>query len=422
MGTFTRRAALVGGTALAVGAAAVIGTRPSNNGSASHSAYFSTLSLALAKAGFARPTLIIDRGRLTSNVTAIRKATSSAGLPLRVVVKSLPVPELLSTVVQGMQTDRLMLFSQEMLAQIAPHYPSADVLMGKPLPVAELETYADRTSAEAASRVQWLIDTPERLEQYAALAKKLDIAVRANIEIDVGLHRGGFKDPRTLVETLSQWKEDDAITLSGLMGYDPHVPSMSDPESAYERSQDIYAGFVSALRENRIADPDALTLNAAGSPTFMRHLKGTVGNEVAVGSAFVKPHDFDLPALEMQEPACFIATPVIKALPKTELPGAEWMTNPMTWYDRNNAQTFFIHGGHWLAVPESPAGLQYNKLFGRSSNQEMLNGSSDITLAPDDYIFLRPTQSEALFLQFGDIAVYENGSITSRWPTLDVTA
>ena len=46
----------------------------------------------------------------------------------------------------------------------------------------------------------------------------------------------------------------------------------------------------------------------------------------------------------------------------------------------------------------------------------MLNGSRNINLEPDDWIFFRPTQSEFVFLQFGDIAVYEQGRISQRWP------
>lgn len=48
----------------------------------------------------------------------------------------------------------------------------------------------------------------------------------------------------------------------------------------------------------------------------------------------------------------------------------------------------------------------------------MYNGSMTIDLKQDDLIFLRPTQSEAVFLQFGDILVYEDGKITGSWPVL----
>ena len=61
-------------------------------------------------------------------------------------------------------------------------------------------------------------------------------------------------------------------------------------------------------------------------------------------------------------------------------------------------------------------GLINNGLFGRSTNQELLNGSRNIHLQTDDWVFLRPTQSEFVFLQFGDIAVYDGGAIIERWP------
>ena len=51
----------------------------------------------------------------------------------------------------------------------------------------------------------------------------------------------------------------------------------------------------------------------------------------------------------------------------------------------------------------------------------MLNGSRNIDLKADDWIFLRPTQSEFVFLQFGDIAVYDDGAITDFWPVFTET-
>ena len=52
----------------------------------------------------------------------------------------------------------------------------------------------------------------------------------------------------------------------------------------------------------------------------------------------------------------------------------------------------------------------------------MLNGSRRVTLAVDDYVFFRPLQSEAVFLQFGPIAMYEDGVITGAAETFPVSA
>ena len=298
-----------------------------------------------------------------------------------------------------------------------PQRAGADYLMGKPLPASEFARVIDKAGAEAASRVQWLVDTPERLARYGEVARTRGLNWRANLEIDVGLHRGGFTDPQALAAVAGQATGQGA-TVSGLMGYDPYVPRMPSPDKAFAASQAAYAAMLGALGGDRAA----LTLNSAGSPTFRRHCAGTHANEVSVGSAFVKPGDFDLGDLGDLQAAAFIATPVIKASADQPLPGVEALSGALHWWDRNTQRGFFIHGGHWLAKPLSPDGLQYSKLFGRSSNQELLTGSNRIDLKVDDTVFLRPDQSEALFLQFGDIAVYDGGEIAEMWPTMPVSA
>lgn len=417
----SRRAVLLGGGALALaGLGAAL--RPSDEGNGGHDAYFTALSQALARAGVNRPVLVVDRQRLDANIQAVRASLAASGLPLRVVVKSLPAPRLIETIMDGMASERLMLFSEAMLEQVAPLRPGADILLGKPLPVEEFARFADRAGAETAARVQWLIDTPQRLDAYVQAAKARDIPLQANIEIDVGLHRGGFADPARLVEALRQALPQGGVAVSGLMGYDAHVPKTLSPDGAHARAQAAYAGFVAALGEAGVGDPGRLTLNAAGSPTFRRHAGGTVANEVAVGSAFVKPGDFDLGDLADLAPAAFIATPVLKAIDGMDMPGVEFASPLLHWWDRNSKRGFFIHGGHWLAQPASPAGLRYSGLYGRSSNQELLTGSAGLTLSPGDYAFLRPDQSEAVFLLFGDIAVFDGGEIADWWPTLPVSA
>ena len=415
-----RRTMIIGGGALALGGIGTMLARPAERG-AMHEAYFAGLSAALKRAGLMRPTLVIDRGRLLANITAIRKSTAAAGLPLRVVAKSLPSPSLLAAIMEYASTERLMVFSADMLLQLLPVRQRADYLMGKPLPVSEFIRVADQAGAEAAASVQWLIDTPARLTQYGDAAKVRGIVLRASFEIDVGLHRGGFADPAALAQALRS-AQTAGIQVSGLMGYDPHVPKMPSPDKAWAAAQSVYGTMIEALRAGGLTDPAALTLNGAGSPTFRRHCAGTVANEVSVGSAFVKPGDFDYPDLADLLPAAFIATPVIKASTDQALPGIEALSGAMHWWDRNTQRGFFIHGGHWLAKPVSPQGLQYSKLFGRSSNQELLIGSKLVALKPDDHVFLRPDQSGALFLQFGDVAVFDGHDIAETWPTLPVSA
>jgi D-serine deaminase-like pyridoxal phosphate-dependent protein len=157
-------------------------------------------------------------------------------------------------------------------------------------------------------------------------------------------------------------------------------------------------------------------LNAAGSPTYQLYDRGDYPfNELAAGSCLVKPSDFDLPSLDDHIAASYIAAPVLKRLEQTRIPGIDLGKLQAMW-NPNRERAFFTYGGYWKAEPVSPRGLSTNPLYGRSTNQELFNGSSSVDLQPDDWVFLRPTQSEFVFLQFGDIAVYEAGRVTEQWP------
>ena len=53
---------------------------------------------------------------------------------------------------------------------------------------------------------------------------------------------------------------------------------------------------------------------------------------------------------------------------------------------------------------------------GHNAYFSMLNALEDIAVDVDDYIFLRPTQSESVMLQFGDLIVVRGGEVVDRWP------
>ena len=166
----------------------------------------------------------------------------------------------------------------------------------------------------------------------------------------------------------------------------------------------------------KTTDTNDLTLNAAGSPTYTLwgNVEG-IANELSIGSGFVKPLDFDLPSLANHRPALYIATPVLKSSAGTWTAGADWVGEAQSLWDPNRARTIFVYGGYWQAKPVSPEGLVTNPLFGRSSNQEMLNASDAVDVNVDDYVFYRPTQSEFVMLQFGEILAVRKGQIEHRW-------
>ncbi|MCO1336651.1 DSD1 family PLP-dependent enzyme [Microbulbifer sp. OS29] len=422
-----RRKLLMGGVALgAVAGVSVL--RPKAQGQGGHSEYFSSVSKALDNTGFSGPTLVVDLERLQNNADVLFSHLSGH-YDYRVVAKSLPSLNLLDVVTQRTKTNRIMVFQLPFLQQLVKSYPNTDILLGKPLPFAAAKAfYSDARGAQfdPSRQLQWLLDSPRRLNQYASLARSLGQSLRINIEIDVGLHRGGVANEEDLNAMLSIIQREPLLKFAGFMGYDAHAAKMpgilGGPEKAISQGLDIYRGRIEQAQA-RLGEafPKAPTMNAAGSPTYQLykpHAGSAPCSEIAAGSCLVKPAGFDLPTLSDHLPAAYIASPVLKKLSQTQIPGIEGLTGPFNWLNPNRQQTFFISGGYWKAQPESPQGLSINPIYGRSSNQEMLNGSSKVLLNEDDWVFLRPTQSESVFLQFGDIAVYNKGEIVDLWPVL----
>lgn len=420
------RRLMIGGAAAIAGAALL--ARPRER-SGPRDAYFVSLQRALKEAGIAAPTLVIDRNRLDANIRQL-KSDLPPEMNYRIVVKSLPSLALVDHVRKRAVTDRLMTFNLPMLQSFGEAMPEARQFLGKPLPVDAARAFfgkAGVSNTEAADRIVWLIDSPDRLRQYSELARGIGRPLNIAIELDVGLHRGGQVPGEELAAMFAMIKSGDGLRFAGMMGYEPHIPSIPSALGIRKRSLEYAWSTYQAAKDQARAQlgADALDgkiLNAAGSPTYRLYRDTGIANEVSVGSALVKPLHFDTELLAPFEPAAFIAAPVIKRQ-KTELPqGLRAVTSWQGVCDVNTRETIFIYGGNWLAEPVDPPGLQFNKLFGRSSNQEMLNGGPGLNLAPDDFVFFRPTQSEAVLLQFGDIAVYDGEKIVDFWAPLPASA
>jgi len=422
----SRRQLLIAGTGVA-GTATLLNKPRDESGP--RDPYFLRVQSALFDAGIATATLVIDRARLNSNIDTLMSHLPD-GMAYRIVSKSLPSVKLIEHIRDRSGSNRLMTFNEPMLTTLSKEMPEADQLLGKPLPVQAARSYFEKMPGQVSSatrQVQWLIDTPERLKQYSELANEIGQPMRVNIELDIGLHRGGFVPDETLSEALAFIQADEYLRLSGFMGYEPHLASVpqimgwrkSAKTSAWKKYEQCLA---TAARIFDATTMETLVRNAAGSPTYRYYSDTSLANEVSAGSCLVKPSHFDTELLAPHAPASFIATPVIKASKKTQLPALEFMDGINTAWDPNRRKTVFVHGGYWKADPIDPPGLKFNSTFGRSSNQEMLNGGRALDVEPDQFVFFRPRQSEAVFLQFGDIAVYDEGEIVDFWPVFPPSA
>ncbi|WP_332767228.1 DSD1 family PLP-dependent enzyme [Pseudomonas koreensis] len=398
--------------------------RPGDRGGP-YSDYFRALNKELKEHGPMRPVLLIDLDRLDHNIDVVMQSVRRGGKQLRLVEKSLPAPGLLSYVAQRAGTQRLMSFHQPFLNHDAVAFPESDILLGKPLPVrsAELFYREHKGSFDPVRQLQWLLDGPQRLEQYLALAQGLRTRMRVNIELDVGLHRGGVGDVQALGRMLALISANPQhLEFAGFMGYDPFVGMgvpgiLGSPDELFVRVMVIYQRYVDFTRQQFPGLwREGLCLNTAGSPSYRMHEHETLSSEVSVGTAMLKPTHYDLPSLSEHVPAAYIATPVLKSTGAVNIPALDGKSRLLSWWDPNQRQTFFVYGGNWMAEFESPMGLQSNAVYGRSSNQEMVNGSSAVGLGVEDQVFLRPAQTESVLLQFGDLLAVRGGRIVDSWP------
>ncbi|GHB29973.1 hypothetical protein GCM10007094_17950 [Pseudovibrio japonicus] len=382
--------------------------------------YFLDVQQALREAGISQPALVLDEGRLRQNIRQL-KGDLPDGMKLRLVAKSLPVPELLKLVSTELGTHRYMTFNLTMLKEVTELDPTADQLLGKPLPVTRAADYYSRTPTnETTGEIYWLIDTESRLQEYAEFALSKNLTLNIVLELDVGLHRGGFEVDGQLAQALETIKTDISLKFCGFMGYEAHIAKaptlLGMRQKALNKAVSIYARALEMAEQVLgVKASDLPIRNAAGSPTFRLYDSTEIANEVSVGSVLVKPSDFETDLLENYAPALFIAAPAIKVGGRMKTPVLEAFDPLKRLLNPNLDRSIFLHGGNWKAYPVDPPGLAYNPIYGRSSNQEMLNGGPKTAILPDEFVFLRPSQSEAVLLQFGDIAVYKDGAIVDTW-------
>lgn len=410
----------LGGLALAGGYL----LRPGDRGGP-YAPYFAALNAELKAKGPMRPCLVIDLDRLDHNIDQVRASVAKQpGRHFRVVEKSLPSPKLLEYIGQRAGTQRLMSFHQPFLNHDAAMFPASDILIGKPLPVRSAELFYKTLtgSFDPARQLQWLIDTPERAAQYLDLAKGLGTRMRLNLELDVGLHRGGLEAGEKLAAVLKLIEANPAqLEFAGFMGYDPFVAMVPSVLGSHEELlAKVMARYQAAVDQTQrehaaLWKPEQLTLNTAGSPTYKLHEMESLSNEISVGTGLLKPSHYDMSTLAEHQPAVFIATPVLKATGAVRIPALDGMSRLFSGWDVNQRQTFFIYGGNWMADYESPQGLQANTVYGRSSNQEIVNASPAVRLQVDDQVFLRPHQVEGVLLQFGDLVAVRGGKIVEYW-------
>ncbi|SLN28819.1 hypothetical protein PSA7680_01313 [Pseudoruegeria aquimaris] len=364
------------------------------------SCYFEAIARAMKEAGIFRPALVLDTARMNRNLATLRKGLPK-GYAVRLADKSLPAPYLLQAGFNGLDTQAVMSFHLPITRAVLGRFPNTQVLMGKPMPVAEAARFLKQEPR--AGQLTWLVDSLSTLAEYRALAEQRGQAMRIAFEVDIGLGRGGLPAPEDLASAL---RACDPLKPVGLMGYEAHVNALPGllgrGEKAARAARERLAQFKRILPEGA-----AEIINTGGSTTVLELPEGGPANDLTVGSLIVKPSDFDQPKNAQIEPALWIVSPVLKRHPHG-LPGHPRLSEVLRRCGVIAPKIAFLYGGKWMAAPVWPEGLKQSPFFGPSSNQQ---GFTYRAGTPETVV-LRPTQSEAVIQHFPELWLFDGVRIT----------
>ena len=396
--------------------------------------YFAELNSALRQSRNGASTGIVDLDRLDNNINVVRRLLGK-NFNLRIVTKSLPSPDMLRYIMEKGKTNKLMMFNEPFISEMLITQPadSLDILLGKPLPV---EAFTRLSVNNGWRYIHWLIDTKERLQEYLAFAKQSNTRINVNLEIDVGLHRGGFETLEAFEEAVKVVKANEQyLRLTGLMGYDGHVPFVpfyinkeKAMAKAFDDVQKSYGEFVDVVKQYYDAeDVASMTFNSGGSRTYFRYGKidyQTQINDIAMGSGFMAPAQFPEMIEIGHQPVLYLSSPILKKLDAAELPHAEKLSSLVSWWNPNLKVSYFMLGGGWPGELAAPEGIQRNPFWDENDkgfsnmlpNQSTLSSSDENNLQVGDFVFTHPWEGDGM-LVFGTLSLYRDGNIVGQWKT-----
>ncbi|CAF1314631.1 unnamed protein product [Adineta ricciae] len=401
-----------------------------------YQSYFSQLNLKLKERYSGASAAIVDLDRLDANVRFIRNKLGNE-YKLRLVTKSLPSLDLLKYLLETTQTNRLMVFSEPFIVEILTNmeFASLDILLGKPLSV---DAFSRLTTYRGWTSIHWLIDTKDRLNQYLFYAQRENLRIKISLEIDIGLHRGGFETIEDFTEVVKIIQQNSRyLELTGLMGYDGHVPyvpfyinKQKAIQKAFIKTLNRYRRFVDELKKHYGAEAIRnMTFNSGGSHTYFNYSdvkSSTAINDIAIGSGFVTPQQFSNLIKLGHQPSLFLSSPVLKKLESSKLPHAEKFATLLNLWNPNLSVSYFTLGGGWPGELISPVGMRRNHWWDENDlgysnllpNQSIVSSSDKNNIRVDDFVFYHPWQGDGM-LCFRKLVLYRQAGFVGEWSTFN---
>lgn len=400
-----------------------------------YTSYFQQLNAALQQSNKSASCAIIDIDSLDNNIKAVQQQLGDK-FHLRLVTKSLPSFALLDYLMLHTQSNKLMVFSEPFIDAVLTKYDadSLDILLGKPLPIDAIKRLAAKH--QKWNTFHYLVDTEKRLHEYIEFAKQQHTNIHLALEINVGLQRGGFDSPEKLAVAVKYIKANQNIVqCSGLMGYDGHVPYVpfyinkeNEIKKSFTKTQETYNAFVKVLFQSYSkAEVSKMILNSGGSRTYFyyKNYTDTMSvNDIAIGSAFLAPSSFPELTTHGHHAALYLASPILKKIPSSQLPNAVALSPFINWWNPNLKVSYFMIGGGWPGNIVAPNGIQKNSFWEKEGkgytnllpNQSILSSSIDNHLQVDDFVFSQAWEGDGM-LCFSKVLLYKKKKIIGNWLT-----
>ncbi|MCC6525092.1 MAG: alanine racemase [Polyangiaceae bacterium] len=322
------------------------------------------------------PLAFVDRDAFDRNLERVVATVAAAGpgLRVRVASKSVRSAALLRRLLErgGAALGGLLCYAAAEAEHLARVHGFDDLLVAYPVYQAVDAERLARLAAEGRD-VKVAIDSDAGALRLAEAARRLGTVLPVVLCVDmswrlafgrvhVGVRRSPLHEVDEVVAAARRVAATPGLRFAGLLAYEAQVAGLGDA-NVHEPWLDplkrlLRRGSARELGARRHAMVEALCavglppglVNGGGTGSLDSTVAATGVTEVAVGSAFYKPHLFDLyraPYLRALEPACFFALEVTRA------PGPGFVTCAGGGYVASGAV-----GRDKAPLPWLPAGLE----------------------------------------------------------------
>ncbi len=373
------------------------------------------------------PFAFVDLDAMWAN--ADRMLARAGDKPIRVASKSIRCRAVIERILERDERFRgLMTFTLPETLWLAEQ-GFQDLLLAYPTTDLEgIRELAMRNVAAPEEAPILMVDSVEHLDLIDSVLGSQAKPVRLAIDLDtafrsfggrltVGAKRSPVRTPAQAVALAEEIGRRDKLELVAIMAYEGQIAGVGDePPKQPVRSRMIkwmQRQSIEEIRERRAAVVEAVRkvadlefVNGGGTGSLESTSLETAVTEVAAGSGFFAPVQFDHYSKFTLAPAAAYAIPVVRR------PGPGVVTALGGGYLSSGAP-----GEARMPVPWLPEGLSLDPEEGAGEVQTPLLGEAADHLMLGDNVYMRHSKAGELCERFESLLLVEGGTIVDEVPT-----